>query len=44
MVPAAHGRYLAAKLPGAQFRELPDDGHLTLQNHLDEVHAWLLAP
>ena len=44
MVPAAHGSYLAARIPGAQLRSLPGEGHLTLQNHLDEVHAWLLAP
>lgn len=43
MVPAAHGAYLARVIPGADFRSLPGDGHLTLLNHLDDVHDWLLA-
>lgn len=43
MVPAAHGQYLAEAMPESELRALPDDGHLTLFNRVDEVHAWLLA-
>jgi pimeloyl-ACP methyl ester carboxylesterase len=43
MVPAAHGRYLASAIPGAEFREYADGGHMTMLDHLDEVHPWLLA-
>jgi pimeloyl-ACP methyl ester carboxylesterase len=42
MVPAAHGRYVAEAIPESQLRVLPDDGHLTMLNRVDEVHAWLL--
>ncbi len=42
-VPFNHGEWLAAHIPGVQ-AELNDyDGHLSLgENHLEEVHAWLL--
>jgi pimeloyl-ACP methyl ester carboxylesterase len=43
MVPAAHGRYLARAIPGAEFRVYADGGHMTMLDHLDEVHTWLLA-
>jgi pimeloyl-ACP methyl ester carboxylesterase len=43
MVPATHGRYLAETIPGAELRIDPDGGHMTVLDHLDEVHAWLLA-
>jgi pimeloyl-ACP methyl ester carboxylesterase len=44
MVPAAHGEWLARHVPGADVHRCPDDGHLTvLENHLGEVHAWLLS-
>ncbi len=43
MVPATHGHYLAETIPGAELRIDPDGGHMTVLDHLDEVHAWLLA-
>jgi pimeloyl-ACP methyl ester carboxylesterase len=43
-VPVAHGRWLAANVPGVEARIDPDDGHLTLHaRRLRETHEWLLA-
>jgi pimeloyl-ACP methyl ester carboxylesterase len=43
MVPPAHGRWLAGRIPGVEARILPDDGHLTLDYRMPEVLDWLLA-
>lgn len=42
-VAADHSRWLAERIPGAEARITPDDGHLTLYEHsVPEIHAWLL--
>jgi pimeloyl-ACP methyl ester carboxylesterase len=42
-VPTSHGRWLAARVPGAEARISAEDGHLTLMAHrVGEVHDWLL--
>jgi len=42
-VPFGHGEWLARQIPGVQAELSDEDGHLTLtENHLDQVHAWLL--
>jgi pimeloyl-ACP methyl ester carboxylesterase len=41
LVPAAHGRWLAANVPNALVVEM-DGGHLELVNRLDELLRWLI--
>ena len=42
-VPPGHGEWLAARIPGVDFRLTAEDGHLTLFEHrVPEVHEWLL--
>ena len=44
MVPPAHARWLAPRLPGADVRLDPDEGHISVWEHrLDEILAWLRA-
>jgi len=43
-VPVSHGRWLAARIPGAEARIDPADGHLTLlERRMREVNEWLLS-
>jgi pimeloyl-ACP methyl ester carboxylesterase len=42
MVPAAHGRWLADRIPGARLTVWPDDNHVTTSfAHYDEVFATI---
>jgi|SRR5215469_3179344 len=41
MVPNAHGRWLAARCPGAELRITPDDGHITVLDHAPAALGWL---
>ena len=43
MVPASHSRWLASRIPGAELRLSPDDGHISVLNHADAALDWLLA-
>jgi pimeloyl-ACP methyl ester carboxylesterase len=44
MVPEAHGRWLAAHIPGVDARLHPDEGHLTLvTTRVGETFDWLLS-
>jgi len=42
-VPFAHGRYMAERIPGAQFHPCPGEGHLLVFEHLGEVLETLSA-
>jgi len=42
-VPAAHGEWLAAWLPGVDAHLSDDDGHLSIEHgRIGDGHAWLL--
>jgi pimeloyl-ACP methyl ester carboxylesterase len=43
MVPYAHGKWLASQLPSADIRLMAEEGHLSLEAKVPEVHDWLLA-
>ena len=44
MVPVAHGRWLAERIPGVEAHISEEDGHLSiLVNRLPEIFAWLRA-
>lgn len=40
-VPVQHGRWLATHVPGADVHILDNEGHLSLNRHVPEVHRWL---
>ena len=43
MVPPAHGRWLAERIPGVEAEISDTEGHLTLlRDRVPDVHAWLL--
>jgi pimeloyl-ACP methyl ester carboxylesterase len=41
MVPHAHGEWLAAHCPAAEWRSVPDAGHITVLDHAPQALAWL---
>ena len=43
MVPFAHGAWLAAQSPAAEWWPCPGDGHLSVLNHAPAALSWLLA-
>jgi len=42
-VPFSHGQWLSSKIPNVNVRFSADDGHLSLQNRISEVHKWLIS-
>ena len=43
VVPEAHGRWLAARLPRAEFRLRPGDGHVSVLAAVPDALDWLLS-
>ncbi|MEV4705597.1 alpha/beta hydrolase [Actinoplanes sp. NPDC049316] len=43
VVPSAHSEWLAARIPGAELRLGPEDGHISILNHADAALDWLVA-
>jgi pimeloyl-ACP methyl ester carboxylesterase len=43
MVPPAHGEWLAARIPAAEFWRRPGDGHITVLSAGEDVLTWLAA-
>jgi pimeloyl-ACP methyl ester carboxylesterase len=43
MVPPAHGEWLAAQCPGAEWRTVPDAGHVTVLDSAPKALRWLAA-
>jgi pimeloyl-ACP methyl ester carboxylesterase len=41
VVPAAHSRWLAGRIPSAELRLSPDDGHVSLLNSAPDALEWL---
>jgi pimeloyl-ACP methyl ester carboxylesterase len=41
MVPSAHGEWLAAHCPGSELRLSPNDGHITILDHVPAALEWL---
>jgi pimeloyl-ACP methyl ester carboxylesterase len=43
VVPVAHGRWLAGRIPGAELWERPADGHITVLDAAADALTWLAA-
>ena len=41
--PPSHSRWLAARIPGAELRLTPGDGHISVLDHAQAALDWLLA-
>lgn len=41
MIPSSHSRWLAARIPGAELRLTPDDGHISVLNHGPAAVDWI---
>jgi len=41
VVPAAHGKWLALRCPAAELRLYPEDGHISVLNHVAAAMGWL---
>ena len=45
MVPVAHGRWLAERIPGVEAHISEQDGHLSIaEGRLPEIFDWLREP
>lgn len=43
MIPAAHSEWLAKRIPGAELRLTPGDGHISVLDHAADALTWLAA-
>jgi pimeloyl-ACP methyl ester carboxylesterase len=43
VIPAAHGFWLHQRIPGSEFWERPDDGHISILRTLPSALDWLLS-
>ena len=41
-VPFSHGQWLASHIPGVEAWFFHDEGHALRENHIADVHAWLI--
>lgn len=41
VVPASHSAWFAERIPAAELRRYPDDGHISVLEHAEEALAWL---
>ena len=41
MVPSTHAEWLAARIPGAELRLVPDAGHLSVLSEAPAALTWL---
>jgi pimeloyl-ACP methyl ester carboxylesterase len=41
LIPAAHSERLARRIPGAELRIVPGEGHISILNHAEQALAWL---
>jgi pimeloyl-ACP methyl ester carboxylesterase len=43
MIPATHSEWLASRIPGAELRLTPGDGHISVLDHAADALTWLAA-